>query len=258
MHGRARLTPALLLSAYAQGLFPMAEHRDDPELFWVSPELRGIIPLDAFHISRRLARSVRSDLYRVTVDHCFTRVMEACAAPRPGREDSWINGEIISLYTALHHGAHAHSLECWQGDDLVGGLYGVELGGAFFGESMFSRARDASKIAVVHLVARLIAGGFILLDTQFLTSHLASFGAVEIPQRDYLGRLAQALALEGQFYELDGLAQGAAYRPAPSGNSGGASFAPLSGETGFTAVESGVTLGAIPGASVLQVITQTS
>ena len=190
------LTPEILLSAYAQGLFPMAERRDDPTLFWVSPEKRGVIPLDGFHVPKRLTRTVRSSRYRVTSDLAFVKVMHACAAPAPGREQSWINDEILRLYTALHAGGHAHSIECWEGDELAGGLYGVSLGAAFFGESMFSANRDASKVALVTLVEMLRRGGFLLLDTQFLTPHLTQFGAYEIPREDYLARLHVAIARE--------------------------------------------------------------
>ena len=183
----------MLLAAYAQGLFPMAERRDDPTLYWVSPELRGILPLDRFHVPRRLARTVRSRRFSVTFDRAFTRVMEECAAPRPGREQSWINAEIIRLYGALAASGHAHSVECWQAGTLRGGLYGVTLGAAFFGESMFSNARDASKVALVHLVEALRSGGFTLLDTQFLTAHLGTFGVSEIPRDDYLILLQDAI-----------------------------------------------------------------
>ena len=192
MHG-PRLTPEILLRAYAEGLFPMAERRDDPTLYWVSPQQRGILPLDGFHVPRRLARTVRSGRFAVTADQAFARVMQGCAAPAPGREQSWINDEILRLYTALAASGHAHSVECWQDGELVGGLYGVRLGAAFFGESMFSRQRDASKVALVHLVERLRLGGFTLLDTQFLTAHLAGFGALEIPRHDYLVLLKRAL-----------------------------------------------------------------
>lgn len=195
MHG-PRLTPEILLRAYSEGLFPMAERRGDPTLYWVSPERRGILPLDEFHLPRRLARTVRSRHFTVTADRAFTDVMRACAAPAPGREESWINDEILRLYTALHVGGHAHSIECWQDDELVGGLYGVRLGAAFFGESMFSRERDASKVALVHLVDALRRGGFTLLDTQFITTHLAQFGAVEIPRTQYLALLNTALGRE--------------------------------------------------------------
>jgi leucyl/phenylalanyl-tRNA--protein transferase len=193
MHGTPRLTPEILLRAYAEGLFPMAERRGDPTLYWVSPDLRGIIPLDSFHVPHRLARTVRSGRFTVTADQCFADVMRACAAPAPGREESWINDEILRLYTALHVGGHAHSIECWEAGELVGGLYGVRLGAAFFGESMFSRARDASKVALVHLVDALKRGGFTLLDTQFITGHLSRFGAIEIPRQRYALLLQDAL-----------------------------------------------------------------
>jgi len=193
MHGPV-LSPQLLLAAYAQGLFPMSERRDDPTLYWVSPELRGVLPLTGFHVPRRLARTVRSGSFTVTSDTAFARVMQECAAPRAGREQSWINAEILRLYGALFAAGHAHSVECWRDGELAGGLYGVQLGAAFFGESMFSKARDASKVALVHLVEGLIRGGFMLLDTQFLTSHLARFGAVEIPRDEYLLELQRAIA----------------------------------------------------------------
>ena len=196
MHGTPRLTPEILLRAYAEGLFPMAERRGDPTLYWVSPEKRGIIPLDVFHVPRRLARTIRSNAFQVTSDRCFRQVMEACAAPAPGRTESWINDEILRLYTALHASGHAHSLECWHDGELVGGLYGVRLGAAFFGESMFSRQRDASKVALVHLVQGLKRSGFVLLDTQFITAHLARFGAIEIPRERYLLKLHDALNRE--------------------------------------------------------------
>ena len=193
MHG-TDLTPELVLAAYARGLFPMAETRDDPHLYWVSPEKRGVIPLDTFHVPRRLARTVRGSRFTVTADRAFVAVMKGCAAPRPGREETWINSEILRLYTALAASGHAHSVECWQDGKLVGGLYGVKLGAAFFGESMFSTTRDASKVALVRLVEALRRGGFALLDTQFLTAHLASFGAVEVPRERYLTLLENALS----------------------------------------------------------------
>jgi len=196
MHGTPRLTPEILLRAYAEGLFPMAERRGDPTLYWISPDKRGVIPLDGFHVPRRLARTVRSDIFELTSDRCFREVMEACAAPAPGRTESWINDEILRLYTALHASGHAHSIECWRDGELAGGLYGVRLGAAFFGESMFSRQRDASKVALVHLVEGLKRGGFVLLDTQFITAHLARFGAVEIPRERYLLKLHDALNRE--------------------------------------------------------------
>ena len=196
MHGTPHLTPEILLRAYAEGLFPMAERRGDPTLYWVSPDKRGILPLDKLHVPRRLARTLRAERFTLTADMAFRDVMEACAAPGPGRPESWINDEILRLYTALHAGGHAHSIECWQDGELAGGLYGVRLGAAFFGESMFSRRRDASKVALVHLVEGLKRGGFILLDTQFLTAHLARFGAIEVPRQQYLMKLNTALNRE--------------------------------------------------------------
>ncbi|NBB51593.1 leucyl/phenylalanyl-tRNA--protein transferase [Rhizobium sp. CRIBSB] len=171
----------------------MGETRDDPSLFLIEPEDRGVIPLGAFHLPGRLARTVRQERFEVTVDQDFGPVLDACATPSPGREDTWINGPIRSLYLALHAAGRAHSVECRIAGELVGGLYGVTLGGAFFGESMFSRARDASKVALVHLVARLNRGGWALLDAQFRTDHLEQFGLTEIAQADYLIRLQQAL-----------------------------------------------------------------
>jgi leucyl/phenylalanyl-tRNA--protein transferase len=189
----SEITPEVLLRAYACGIFPMAESADDPTLFWVEPEMRGVIPLDGFRIPSRLARTVRSDSFTVTVDTAFKAVIAGCAAPAEGREDTWINNRIRDLYGGLHMLGHCHSVEVWQNGDLAGGLYGVNLGRAFFGESMFHRERDASKVALVHLVARLIAGGFELLDTQYVTEHLKSFGAVEIPRRRYTVLLEQAI-----------------------------------------------------------------
>jgi leucyl/phenylalanyl-tRNA--protein transferase len=189
----SEITPEVLLRAYACGIFPMAESADDPTLFWVEPEMRGVIPLDGFRIASRLARTVRSDTFTVTVNTAFKATIAGCAAPQEGREDTWINKRIRHLYGGLHVLGHCHSVEAWQDGDLVGGLYGVSLGRAFFGESMFHRARDASKVALVHLVARLIAGGFELLDTQYVTEHLKSFGAIEIPRRRYAGLLDKAI-----------------------------------------------------------------
>ncbi|MBU1385360.1 MAG: leucyl/phenylalanyl-tRNA--protein transferase [Alphaproteobacteria bacterium] len=188
--------PDELLNCYAKGVFPMGEGRDDPRVFLVEPDQRGVIPLDGFRIPTRLKRTVRSDLFEVRIDTAFAAMLDACAAPGPGREDSWINGPIRRLYAELHACGHARSVECWQGESLVGGLYGVTLGGAFFGESMFSRERDASKVALVHLVARLKRGGWRLLDAQFLTTHLSQFGAVETPQAAYLGLLRAARTVQ--------------------------------------------------------------
>lgn len=196
LHGTPKLTPEILLRAYSEGLFPMAERREDSTLYWVSPEKRGIMPLDHFHVPRRLARTVRSSAFIVTADRAFLDVIRACAAPAPDRPESWINEEIVRLYATLHSSGHAHSIECWQDGALAGGLYGVRLGAAFFGESMFSRRRDASKVALVHLAAGLKRGGFLLLDTQFITAHLARFGAIEIPREQYFLKLQAALNRE--------------------------------------------------------------
>ncbi|MBN9586605.1 MAG: leucyl/phenylalanyl-tRNA--protein transferase [Afipia sp. 62-7] len=198
----SEITPSVLLRAYACGIFPMSESADDPTIFWVEPEQRGIIPLKGFRVASRLARTVRSDVYRVTVNTAFRQTLAGCAAPQPGRDETWINGRIRDLYTSLHEEGYCHSVEAWLGDDLVGGLYGVSIGRAFFGESMFHTARDASKVALVHLVARLIAGGYALLDTQFVTDHLRTFGAVEIPRRRYRTLLDEALTGQGDFFAL--------------------------------------------------------
>jgi leucyl/phenylalanyl-tRNA---protein transferase len=200
--GLIEITPEVLLKAYACGIFPMAESAEDPALYWMEPEQRGVIPLDRFRVSTRLARTVRSDRFTVTINREFDAVLAGCAEPQPGRPRTWINGRIRSLYRKLHERRHCHSLEVYDGDDLVGGLYGVTLGRAFFGESMFHRARDASKVALVHLVARLRAGGFKLLDTQFVTDHLRTFGAIEVPRRQYHRLLEAALAGEGDFAAL--------------------------------------------------------
>jgi len=196
------ITPEVLLRAYACGIFPMAESVEDPSLFWVEPEMRGLIPLDGFRVAARLARTVRSDAFRITVDTAFKAVIDGCAAPHPGRADTWINRRIRDLYTGLHEIGHCHSVEAWDGDDLAGGLYGVSRGRAFFGESMFHRSRDASKVALVHLVARLIAGGFVLLDTQFVTDHLRSFGAIEVSRRRYRTMLDRAVSANADFRRL--------------------------------------------------------
>ncbi len=182
-----------LLACYANGVFPMAETRDDPRVFLIRPEQRGLIPLDQFHVPTRLRRTVRRETFEVRINTAFAQVLEACATSMPGREDTWINAPIHELYLQLFARHHAHSVECWQDGQLVGGVYGVTLGGAFFGESMFSRARDASKVALVHLVARLRRAGWSLLDTQFLTDHLSQFGARETPQAAYLDLLRPAL-----------------------------------------------------------------
>jgi leucyl/phenylalanyl-tRNA--protein transferase len=191
-----------LIACYERGVFPMADARQDRRLFLVDPTHRGILPLEGVRISRRLARTVRSDAFEVRVDTCFSAVVQACAAPAPGRMETWINHTIERLCVELAQRGVAHSVEAWREGVLAGGLYGVSLGGAFFGESMFSVERDASKVALVHLVARLRAGGFALLDTQFVTEHLMRLGAVEIDRADYRRRLSLALARRANFFAL--------------------------------------------------------
>ncbi len=195
-----QLTPELLLKAYSIGIFPMAEGRNDPELHWIDPELRGILPLEDFHIPRRLKRSLRKNPFEMRCNSAFDQVLQACAAPADNRPDTWINPTIERLYGELYKMGCAHSVECWRGDALVGGLYGVSLGGAFFGESMFSRATDASKVALVHLVLRMKKGGMRLLDTQFTTPHLSQFGVVEIPREAYRTRLSAAINAPVTFF----------------------------------------------------------
>ncbi|MEE9194842.1 MAG: leucyl/phenylalanyl-tRNA--protein transferase [Alphaproteobacteria bacterium] len=195
-----RLTPELLLRTYSAGIFPMAENADDPTVFWVDPEMRGILPLDRFHVPRSLQRTLKRSPFEVRVDSAFDDVVAACAEAQKGRPTTWINAEIRTLYRGLADLGHAHSVECWKDEELVGGLYGVTLGGAFFGESMFSIARDASKVALCHLVARLRRSGFVLLDTQFATEHLARFGVIEIPRDAFRKKLAAALAIKCSFY----------------------------------------------------------
>ncbi|WP_170761909.1 leucyl/phenylalanyl-tRNA--protein transferase [Ruegeria lacuscaerulensis] len=189
------LSPELLLHGYSIGIFPMAEHRDDPELFWVDPKFRGVFPLDGFHVSRSLARRIRNCGFSVTINRDFSGVVDGCA----DRADTWINAELRDLYRQIHHTGHAHSLEIWDGNTLVGGVYGVTLGAAFFGESMFSRRTDASKIALAYLVDRLRQTGFQLFDTQFLTAHLASLGAIEIPRAQYRQELTEAIDASADF-----------------------------------------------------------
>src|SRR5712671_4963088 len=193
------ITPEVLLKAYACGIFPMAESAEDPAIYWIEPEQRGVIPLEAFHVPARLARTVRAERFTVVCDRDFDAVIDGCAEPQPGRSNTWINPRIRNLYRGLYGIGHCHSVETYDGDALVGGLYGVSLGRTFFGESMFHRARDASKVALVHLVARLKAGGFTLLDTQFVTEHLKTFGATEVPRKQYHKLLAEALIGEADF-----------------------------------------------------------
>ena len=196
------ITPQVLLKAYACGIFPMAETADDPALYWIEPQSRGILPLDNVHVPRRLARTIRGGLYEVRIDTDFQGVIDGCAASRPGRRSTWINSRIRQLYGALFKQGHCHTVEAWANGRLVGGLYGVSLGGAFFGESMFSTERDASKIALVYLVARLIHGGYTLLDTQFVTDHLRQFGTTEVEKVGFQELLDRAISVEADFSRL--------------------------------------------------------
>jgi leucyl/phenylalanyl-tRNA--protein transferase len=196
------ITPEVLLKAYACGIFPMAESAEDPALYWIEPELRGIIPLKGFHVAARLARTVRTTPYTVWVDRDFEAVIDACAEPKRDRDRTWINARIRKIYRSLFERGHCHTVEVYDGEQLVGGLYGVSLGRAFFGESMFHHARDASKIALVHLVARLRAGGYRLLDTQYVTEHLKTFGAVEVPKRRYHRMLEEAIVDDADYAAL--------------------------------------------------------
>ena len=206
---RIEVSTATMLERYRAGMFPMAETRDSRNLFWLDPEYRGVLPLDGFHLSRRLRRTALSGEFEVVADTCFEAVIDGCAAPAPGREESWINREIRALFLALHCQGHAHSVECLHQGVLCGGLYGLAIGGAFFGESMFSRRRDSSKVALTYLVARLRLAGFVLLDTQFITTHLAQFGAVEIPRARYLALLDAALRRTSRWAQEAGAIQDA-------------------------------------------------
>jgi leucyl/phenylalanyl-tRNA--protein transferase len=197
-----------LINCYRTGIFPMSDARDDDYLFLVDPPMRGVLPLDDFHVSSRLARTVRQDAYTVRIDTAFTQIIELCAEEAQNRTSTWISHSIQALYQALFARGLAHSVEVWEGENLLGGLYGVSIGGAFFGESMVSRARDVSKIAFVHLVARLKVGGFTLLDCQFQTEHLRQFGVVEMPKAEYLKKLAAAIDLKTDFYDLPRTASG--------------------------------------------------
>ncbi|WP_102958323.1 leucyl/phenylalanyl-tRNA--protein transferase [Mangrovicella endophytica] len=214
------ITPSILLRAYACGIFPMADSADDPDIFWIDPTERGIMPLDAVHVPRSLRKTIRQGRFQIRVDTAFPAVLDGCAEPAPDRPQTWINGRIRELYLGLHRAGFAHSVEAWREDRLVGGLYGVSLGAAFFGESMFSRETDASKVCLVHLCERLRRGGYRLLDTQFITSHLARFGAVEIGRREYQKMLAAAVEATADFYSKDYPADGAALAP----SAGGAAF----------------------------------
>jgi leucyl/phenylalanyl-tRNA--protein transferase len=241
----AAIDPGLLLRAYSIGVFPMADSRDAPDIYWVEPKRRGVLPLDGFHLSRSLAKTIRSDRFTVTADADFAAVIAGCAEERPVRPETWINPQITDAYVALHRQGHAHSVEVWHQGALVGGLYGVVLGAAFFGESMFSRMTDASKVALAHLVARLKVGGFRLLDCQFITDHLASLGAVEISRAAYVGLLDAALAAGGV---------GAAGR-FPSGPSPVDFFAL---DRAGAPAETGTVSGPISGWRIVQALGQTS
>jgi leucyl/phenylalanyl-tRNA---protein transferase len=258
------ITPQVLLKAYACGIFPMAESAEDNALYWIEPERRGILPLDCVHVPKRLARTIRKGGFEVCIDRHFEEVIEGCAAPRSGRRSTWINGRIRSLYRELFGLRHCHTVEVWQDGQLTGGLYGVHLGRAFFGESMFSRARDASKIALVYLIARLKYGGFTLLDTQFVTGHLARFGAIEVSREEFQRFLEAALA--GGFAQgsgsgasaaagAGGFGAGGAAAVAGGASAGGASAASAggAGAAAFALLPEGV------GAEgVLQLVSQTS
>ncbi len=200
-HGdiEVEITPEVLLKAYACGIFPMAESAESETLHWIEPQYRGVMPLESFHVPRRLARTVRSEKFEIRIDHNFDAVIAACASPAPGRGKTWINRRIHKLYRELFHRGHAHTVEAWSGGMLAGGLYGVKLGRAFFGESMFHFERDASKVALVHLAAKLIKGGFVMLDAQFLTHHLEGFGAVEVDGARYQNMLADAVRGDAAF-----------------------------------------------------------
>jgi leucyl/phenylalanyl-tRNA---protein transferase len=196
------ITPQVLLKAYSCGIFPMAESADDPALYWIEPQHRGLLPLDKVHVPGRLARTIRTTDFQVRIDTNFSGVIEGCASSRPGRNSTWINSRIRSLYQELFNMGHCHTVEVWSGDKLAGGLYGVALAGAFFGESMFSYERDASKIALVHLAARLVFGGFRLLDTQFVTDHLRQFGTIEVGREEFHRQLDLSLQSKGDFLAL--------------------------------------------------------
>lgn len=203
-----KITPQVLLKAYACGLFPMAESADDPTLYWIEPDQRGVIPLDTFHVPRSLAKTIRNAAFEVRVDTDFDGVISGCAELTSERRETWINQPIRDLYGELFKMGFCHTVECWKDGALMGGLYGIHIGGAFFGESMFSRMPDASKVALVHLRNRLTAGGFTLLDTQFVTDHLRKFGAHEVPRAEYNDLLQNALHVNSDFYRYDREAAG--------------------------------------------------
>lgn len=245
----------LLLQAYANGIFPMSDARDDPDTFWIEPEYRAILPLEGFRLSKSLGKTLRQDRFTVTSDTAFAQVISTCAESRPDREDTWINPDIENAFCELHALGRAHSVECWIGDRLVGGLYGLALGRAFFGESMFSRETDASKIALAWLVARLKIGGFVLLDCQFMTEHLSSMGAVEITQTNYLELLEAALGKRVQ--ASSGLASSIV-----SGAAGAGDWGALDGFLAAGAVASSAgsvsNASSSPGKLILQLLTHMS
>lgn len=247
------IDPAILLQAYSIGVFPMADDRDAAEVYWVEPKQRAILPLDGFHLSRSLAKTIRRDPFRVTANRAFPDLLALCAQPAPDRPSTWINREIESAYRHLHAIGYAHSVEVWEGGELVGGLYGVALGRAFFGESMVSRRTDASKVALAWLVARLRFGGFTLLDCQFMTDHLHSMGAVEISQRDYLQLLGAAVGDAA-------LGAGAGALGSGSGAAAELAFAPLAGraDAGSPFAPNVTVSGPLSGHAIVQLLTQIS
>ncbi|MEG8222993.1 leucyl/phenylalanyl-tRNA--protein transferase [Sphingomonas sp. HH69] len=247
------IDPAILLQAYSIGVFPMADDRDAAEVYWVEPKQRAILPLDGFHLSRSLAKTIRRDPFRVTANRAFADMLALCAQPAPDRPSTWINREIESAYRHLHAIGYAHSVEVWEGEELVGGLYGVALGRAFFGESMVSRRTDASKVALAWLVARLRFGGFTLLDCQFMTAHLHSMGAVEISQRDYLQLLGAAVGDAALGAGADALGSG-------SGAAAELAFAPLAGraDAGSPFAPNVTVSGPLSGHAIVQLLTQIS
>lgn len=256
MHASAQIPiipPTLLMRAYRAGIFPMADSRDDPEVFWVEPRQRAILPLDGFHLSHSLAKVLRRGRFRVTCDTAFDAVIEACAAPRPGAEESWISRRIAGSYRALHETGHAHSIECWLDDELVGGLYGVGFARVFCGESMFSRMTDASKVALAWLVAALRRAGAELLDCQFITPHLASLGAIEIEQARYLELLARA-----QRYSVAAAGVDAAREAVGAGEGEGAALGLAAGFAALLDDAAAAGFSSSPGNFIEQSLTHTS
>ncbi|NWK97285.1 leucyl/phenylalanyl-tRNA--protein transferase [Sphingobium lactosutens] len=248
------IDPLILLQAYSIGVFPMSDDRDAREVYWVEPKYRAVLPLDGFHLSHSLAKLIRRERFRVTANRAFAQILALCAESAPDRPSTWINHEIERAYRDLHARGFAHSVEVWEGDELVGGLYGVALGKAFFGESMVSRRTDASKVALAWLVARMRFGGFTLLDCQFMTDHLRSMGAIEISQRDYLQLLGAAVGDVA-------LGAGASPLSAGSGVAAELAFAPLAGDapdTGSPLLLSFTVSGPVSGHSIAQLLTQTS